>query len=689
MGPVIVDMNNPSARILRFIGWFFLANSLLLWVVGFHYLQLMLQCTTLFHNLMADYSGFIGQSVIILFIIINYLCYMTMLAYIPASFILIVALIIHNRYFSSIFRFSLTTLRRKVGSTSYCFKSELVGPSPNLNYIDRLHGYFTNGFIWFLSIFLALVCSILVILDSYVYAMFRFHLNMVLFNFIFSKDARAIFDLSSLELLTISCVVIFILLIECGLAMLVWKKIILGERFKIGRSLFVSWFGCVLFCYFTVMLSISVHHNNLFIQQASILPLYNKFLGLVVPEKNADEHLDRFSEEHYMQTLFSRDKINYPRHPMHCMDTIYTQKPYNIIFIMVDSLRFDSLQYMPNVTNFADKSWQFMNHISGGNSTQAGLFSLFYSIPSTYWTAALEQEISPIFIELLLKYSYKTRVIWSSEMHNPPMNKTIYHGLPNIAVDGAPGENIAQWDRDTTRDAIDFLSQKSSQPFFLNLFYNAPHAFCSSKYVKNVYQPSMPECSRISLNSNTDPKAYYNSYLNTVSFIDDEINKVLKKIEKAGYLDNSIVIITSDHGQEFNDNKQNYWGHASNYTPFQVHVPLLIHWPNQLPRKITYTTSGYDVIPTLLSRVFQCNNPISDYSVGRDLLQETKRDSFILVGSYVNNGIVEPDRITTIHSSGETKVTDTHLQPLRDDNPRKDIINQALKLMRLFYKQEK
>ncbi|MDP3561204.1 MAG: DUF3413 domain-containing protein [Legionellaceae bacterium] len=624
---------------LRFVGWFFFINALVFFVLGSSYLLTTLQSPTLFKNLMADYSSLQGKIITIIYTLANFLSYMTVLAFIPASIVCLLLLFFPNK---------------------------------------RL--------LFFSSIVLSTTSILLLILDCQIYAMFKFHINMVLLNFIFGAESQALFNLSFYEYVTIISLVVGILVFETILAWGTWKYIIIPNRLKVGKELLVSWFGCALFSYFTMMLSLSIYHNNLFIQQAANLPFYNSFLALAIPKKNAGDLLMHYGEEHYMQALYSTDKMNYPLHPMQCDRVNSAKKPYNIIFIMVDSLRFDSLKFMPHVMQFAKKSWQFNQHMSGGNSTQAGLFSLFYSIPSTYWTATLKQHISPVFIDLLLKEGYDTRIIYSSEMRNPPLDKTIYQKLSHLPLNGSTKKDVGDWDRDTTDQAVTFLKQKNGKgPFFLNLLYNAPHAFCSAESFPMVYQSSKKNCSRIGMSNNTDPKPYYHNYLNTVHFIDLELATLLKTIKEEGYLENSIIILTSDHGQEFNDNRQNYWGHASNYSSFQIHVPLLIHWPNQPAKQITHTTTGYDLVPTLLVRLFNCRNTLSDYSVGQDLLSENGRSEFFLVGSYTTTCIVEPNRLTTLHSSGEMSITDAKLQPIPNAKPQKNRFNQALTLMRKYY----
>lgn len=542
----------------------------------------------------------------------------------------------------------------------------------------------SKRFITVLSIVLASLSVICLIIDSHIYDMFKFHINSTILAFIFSNQWREVFDLTEYELLLMSMIILAVLIVEIIVAWVVWKKLIPSGRFKIGNTIIVCWLGGTLFSYFTLMLSID-QNNNLFSQQTPNLPLFTQFFAYTIPMSNAEDILRRYSEQKFSQPFFPNDPLQYPLHPMQCHAP---KTPYNIILIMVDSLRFDSVKppYMPNVAEFGKKGWQFQKHLSGGNATQPGLFSLFYSIPSNYWTAAIKQEKTPIFMDLLLQHGYETKVIWSAEMYNPPFYKTIYAKIKDLPLNGAPGSDIGDWDRHTTQKGLAFLdAYNKKQPFYLHLFYNAPHAFCSEQSFPAVFQPAHKNCSRMTMTSTTDPLPYHNRYLNSAKFIDDEVGKILEKIEEKGYLENSIVIFTADHGQEFNDSQQNYWGHASNFTDTQVHVPLLIYWPKEKPNTINYLTNGYDVVPTLLTRFFKCKNPPEDYSIGQSLLIEEGRLPFVLAGSYINMGIIEPDRLTTLETSGRVTITDKRAVPILGAEPRMDVVNQALKLMRKYF----
>ncbi len=632
-------MNNPSTRplLLRFVGWFFLMNSIIFWIVGYVYLKKIYLSPSLFANYLADYSTSSGKILVVFFGLVNYLSYMMALAFLPSLIIMLVACVMPYK---------------------------------------RL--------IWFLSVSVASLSLMLLIINNIIFLMFKFHLNVSILSLFFNGQWHDVFDFSTRELEIALAIAGLILVIELLVAYWVWNKIILAARWHIGRTIALFWLGGFLFSYFTLIQSID-NNNNLFSQQTPNLPFYNQLIVYLIPDKNAEDILYRYSEGHFYQPIFSNEKMNYPLHPLMCT---VPEKPLNIILIMVDSLRFDSVQpqYMPHLSVFAKQSWQFKKHLSGGNSTQPGLFSLFYSLPSSYWTAVLEQKIAPVLTSLLIKYGYLMRVFWASEMVVPPFDQTIYRGISNLSLEGAEGTDIGNRDRSVTRDAIKFLTEHQSEdPFFLNLFYDAPHGYCRDQSFPAPFQPAIKECSRVAMTNDLDPLPYYNRYLNTVHFIDGELKQLLTTIKQQGYLNNSIVIITSDHGQEFNDNKQNYWGHAGNFTDVQVHIPLIIHWPESNPELIEYKTSSYDVVPTLLRRAFNCENPIIDYSIGQDLLINSDRLPFVISGSYSNLGLIEADRLTTLRTTGGFVITDVHGVPMPMAKPGTTHLKKALELMRLYY----
>src|SRR5439155_1407290 len=69
----------------------------------------------------------------------------------------------------------------------------------------------------------------------------------------------------------------------------------------------------------------------------------------------------------------------------------------------------------------------------------------------------------------------------------------------------------------------------------------------------------------------------YNRYRNAVHYADSLVGTMLDALVRRGLLDDTIVLVTGDHGEEFNEH--GYWGHNGAFTPDQVHVPLVLHLP--------------------------------------------------------------------------------------------------------------
>ena len=88
-------------------------------------------------------------------------------------------------------------------------------------------------------------------------------------------------------------------------------------------------------------------------------------------------------------------------------------------------------------------------------------------------------------------------------------------------------------------------------------------------------------------------------YAANVSMIDEKVGQIIETLDRKGYLDNAIVIFTSDHGDALGDH-----GHIQKWTMYDcsLRVPLLFWSPSHLPRK-THTSSLVqlmDIAPTIM-----------------------------------------------------------------------------------------
>ena len=89
-------------------------------------------------------------------------------------------------------------------------------------------------------------------------------------------------------------------------------------------------------------------------------------------------------------------------------------------------------------------------------------------------------------------------------------------------------------------------------------------------------------------------------YDGEVTYHDQELAKFLAKLEELGIEDETIFVVTSDHGEEFNDHGS--WGHGHSIFQELIHVPLVVRWPGvtEAGSRVPQVVSTMDIGPTIL-----------------------------------------------------------------------------------------
>ncbi len=98
------------------------------------------------------------------------------------------------------------------------------------------------------------------------------------------------------------------------------------------------------------------------------------------------------------------------------------------------------------------------------------------------------------------------------------------------------------------------------------------------------------------------------AYYNTVKRADDSIGKILKAIEEAGEMDNTIIVLVSDHGAEIP-------GVKTQLNHFSTNVPFLFYWPGvTIPNSVNleHMVGTIDLLPTFCEIVGQAIPPKTD-----------------------------------------------------------------------------
>lgn len=615
--------------LLTWISWFFGGNVLLFWLIGLRYVAQIVP-------LPLSRPNFISECLAWLTLILAYVGQLALLALFPA---LLVAVLI------------------------------LIAPQ--------------RRFIFITSIVLATSPAIILLIDTLVFAQFRFHLNGVVLAMFFSRQGTQIFDFSWLEWLFTGCLVGSLLIAESCYAVFVWQTLQHKLPLSLAKRGLVTLMACLLFSFYLFTLA-GVYPGIGINKEAYALPLYANFYSRLLPISNSFNRVIELGAGNFAQFGQANGHLHYPLHPLICHAP---QKPLNIVIIAIDSWRFDMVNpsNMPQLSQFAQSSWVFAQHYSGGNATEPGIFSLFYGLPATYWTATLRQHRSPLLIDELLQQHYQTGVFASAELKIPAFNKNVFSHIPNLQVT-TPGATPFDRDRYITAEFQQFVNHTapSHKPFFVFLFYDAPHSYCFAGNSVARFQPAIKTCNRLVLFDNTDPVPYFNRYKNAVYFDDALIGQDLAALKQQGLLNNTVVIFTGDHGQEFNDNHLGYWEHSSNFTHYQVQTPLVVYWPKQPPAVFNYQTSHYDIAPTLLTQLLGCQNPANDYSIG-GMLTNKSPPAYLLVNSYINFGIIEPTRITNVFPTGDYTIDDLSGRPIPNAKLHATIFMQALSEMKKYF----
>ncbi|MDH4226026.1 MAG: sulfatase-like hydrolase/transferase, partial [Deltaproteobacteria bacterium] len=375
------------------------------------------------------------------------------------------------------------------------------------------------------------------------------------------------------------------------------------------------------------------------------------------------------------------DGDRYPLKPLDCKPGA---SPPNILLIVLDAWRHDMLGpgTTPNLWEYSRKSWVFSHHYAAANETRYGVFGMFYGLVGSYWTTMLGQSRGPVLMDELVNQGYRMGVYGSAALTSPEFDRTVFVRVRDSIPLSTPGADMAQKDMEITRRFLAFLDQPSPKPFFGFLFYDAPHAYEYPDQAHAPFQPVWNSINYSELNPDFDPLPFVNRYKNAVHFADSEAAKVLQALARKGLDKTTVVVITADHGQEFNDTGHNYWGHGGNFSDAQVRVPLVIHWPGEPPRVFTHMTSQLDLAPTLLTRALGCKTDPALYSNGRLLLRQDPRP-FMMVSSGTRFGLVEADRITVVEDFGEIQVVDKNLNPMKAE-PDGAKLKQVLDEMRKF-----
>lgn len=527
---------------------------------------------------------------------------------------------------------------------------------------------------------MAILLQIFIILDGLVFSIYRFHINGFVLELILGAGSEVfVFDF------WLYFRFIFLVFITAVVPYLVANKIASKFYTRIRKKGVLTATIFLLICLINghVTHAIAAAVNKASIQKsATVIPLFfpltmNRLLTKI-GIKTQDDDLDDINKKNNTDVL-------YPLTDLKLEDSI---PEYNIVYLLIDSWNpstFDSI-VTPNIYNFSKKGHYFNNHYSSSYGTRGGLFGLFYGASLTYEKEFGISKTTPVLVDQLVERQYNIQAFPSANFTMPPFHKMFFRHVKDI---NTKTEGATPFDRDEriTEMAIDFIAeQKNDKPFFSFIFYDLAHAISIPENYRTKFTPSWEHPDYMALNNDIDRTPFFNLYKNCVYHIDHLIGRVLTELENKDMLDKTIIIITSDHGQEFNENKKNFWGHGSNFTEWQLKVPFILYYPSIEGNKTySHMTTHYDVSASIVHQFLGVENPISDYSMGYDIYSTSSRYPHV-VGSVVNFGFIMDNIITNTNHIGSLEITDAKLNTLPRSALDTKVIREALQKKNYFYK---
>lgn len=487
-------------------------------------------------------------------------------------------------------------------------------------------------------------------LDTKIYAIFRYHINPLVLNVITTEGVSDSVILGKATVATFSAVLLGVLFLEIMVSRYLGnfdKDPALRKHFRFDKASRVLFFAGL--CFIAVDKGVYAYgdlvNNTAITRNAKLFPFYQPFtikrLASNVLHIKVDRELD-------FKVSAASTLLHYPKKAVR-FDPLRNKK-YNIVVIVIDGLRFDMLNEdtMPNVWAFGQQNIRCLNHYSGGNGTRFGIFSLMYGIEGAYWHTFLAQRISPVLIDALIDRGYEFKVLSSTRLTFPEFRKTAFLRIPESIEDKVTKGNAAEKDKVITEKCIEYIStRKSKKPFFAFVFYDASHQpyFFPKEFEK--YRPAGDNAINYLKPPDKDEILIYkNRFKNAIHYDDYLAGEIIASLKKNGLLDNSIVLITGDHGEEFYEN--GYFGHTSSFDDYQTKTAFVLHYPGAGRYVIERITSHSDFVPTLMGSL-GCISPSEDYSHGISLFNKTPHP-FVTCANWDTSAIID-DEYKTVFST--------------------------------------
>ena len=290
----------------------------------------------------------------------------------------------------------------------------------------------------------------------------------------------------------------------------------------------------------------------------------------------------------------------------------------NVVLVVIDTLRADHVgcygygrPTTPNIDALAKQAVVFRNAISQAPWTTPSIGSLLTSqYPSVLGISDKPARLHPAYAlvsQMLKRHGYRTYGV----INGPTVSASLGFGKGfDVFEEILDGVHNQVHSPEVTAKAIAMMGQ-AKQPFFLFVHNFDPHynyighaaydfdpdytgSVISNEAIQSLWK-------RRHTLSEADVAHVAALHDSEVAYTDAHVGRLIEELKRRGLYDNTIIIVTADHGEEFME--RGWIGHSVTVQQELIHVPLVIKAPGVPPRVVDDYVGLIDVVPTLLAQL--------------------------------------------------------------------------------------